>query len=607
MAVFNGPGGKELLDALLLTAYLIASGYLVLFLAAYHIHLKRREAEAGLRLADAAFDSSVQGMMITDGAGKVVRVNAAFSRMTRYEAHEAVGRDVGFFASARHDPEFFARVLEEAKTQGYWEGELSARRRTGEEDLYQTTVSSVRARDGSIAHYALSFLDITERRIAEQRIRHLAHHDLLTDLPNRALLAERTALAIDGARRSGRTVALMFVDLDRFKHVNDSLGHAVGDELLRRSSRRLMATLRTVDVVGRQGGDEFVLLLPEVADAEAAARVALKVVEAMRQPFVLGARELLVSCSVGIALFPQNGEDFETLMRNADTAMYAAKEAGRDCYRFHAAEMTRRANERLELEADLRHALHTGGLALALQPQVTLADGKLCGMEALVRWTHPQRGAISPVQFIPVAEDCGLIVPLGEWMLREACRLRAGWGAALGEAPVAVNVSALQFRDPNFVAMVKRAMADFALPPRLLELEVTESVIMGGFEQVKGMLDELDRMGLSLSVDDFGTGYSSLSYLKRLPVDKLKIDRSFVIELPADPDSRAIAAAVVGLARGLDMRVIAEGVETPAQAEFLHGAGCHEAQGYLYAKPLSTADFAARYVKECSSSEAAAA
>ena len=560
MAVFDGPGGKELLDALLLTAYLVASGYLVLFLAAYHIHLKRLEAEAGLRLADAAFDSSVQGMLITDGAGKVVRVNAAFSRMTRYEAHEAIGREVGFFSSARHGAEFFRGVLDEAKTQGYWEGELAARRRTGEEDIYLMTVSSVRARDGGILNYALSFVDITERRQAEQRIRHIAHHDLLTDLPNRALLAERTAQAIEIARRNGHPVAVMFLDLDRFKHVNDSLGHAVGDELLRRSSRRLMATLRNVDVVGRQGGDEFVLLLPEVADADAAARAALKVVEAMRQPFVLGARELLVSCSVGIALFPKNGEDFDTLLRNADIAMYAAKEAGRDCYRFHAAEMTRRANERLELEEELRRALHAGELAIALQPQVTLADGVLCGMEALVRWTHTQRGAISPVKFIPVAEDCGLIVALGEWILREACRLRAGWGAALGDAPVAVNVSAVQFRDPNFLAMVKRVLADFALEPRWLELEVTESVIMGGFEQVKGTLEELDRMGLRLSIDDFGTGYSSLSYLKRLPVDKLKIDRSFVIELPGDAESRAIATAVVGLARGLDMRVIAEGV-----------------------------------------------
>lgn len=397
MAVFDGPGGKELLDALLLTAYLVASGYLVLFLVAYHIHLKRLEAEAGLRLADAAFDSSMQGMMILDAAGKIMRENGAFARMAQH-----------------HAPDFFRPALDSARGQGYWEGELSARRHTGEENVFLVTLSSVRAPDGEVLNYALSFLDITGRRQAEQRIRHLAHHDLLTDLPNRALLAERTAQAIELARRNGHPVAVMFLDLDRFKHVNDSLGHAVGDELLRRSSRRLMATLRNVDVVGRQGGDEFVLLLPEVADADAAAHVALKVVEAMRQPFVLGARELLVSASVGIALFPQNGEDFDTLLRNADIAMYAAKEAGRDCYRFHAAEMTRRANERLDLEEELRRALHADELAIALQPQVTLADGALCGMEALVRWTHVQRGAISPVKFIPVAEDCGLIVALGD-------------------------------------------------------------------------------------------------------------------------------------------------------------------------------------------------
>jgi diguanylate cyclase (GGDEF)-like protein len=529
-------------------------------------------------------------MAILDAAGSRVRANAAF-------AHMAGG----------HAPDFFYGVLPLAKAQGYWAGELPARRIRGEDDVYLATVSAVRA-GGEVANYALSFVDVTERRNAEQRIRHIAHHDLLTDLPNRALLAERTAAAIERARPEGRPVGLMFVDLDRFKHINDSLGHAVGDELLRRASRRLMATLRGADVVGRQGGDEFVVLLPELADAEAAGRAAAKTVEAMRQPFVVGARELLVSCSIGIALFPEHGDDFDTLMRNADTAMYAAKEAGRDCYRFHAAEMTRRANDRLELEADLRHALQSGGLAVMMQPQVQLATGALSGMEALVRWAHPQRGALSPVQFIPVAEDSGLILALGEWVLREACRLRAEWlKSGLRGAPVAVNVSAVQFRDPGFVAKVKHALADFALPPALLELEVTESVLMAGFEQVKTTLDELGRLGLPLSIDDFGTGYSSLSYLKRLPVEKLKIDRSFVIELPGDGESRAIAEAVVGLARGLGMRVIAEGVETSAQADYLRQCGCDEAQGYLYAKPLSSQDFAARYVKEWSTSNAAAA
>ncbi|OFZ87827.1 MAG: hypothetical protein A2W21_14040 [Betaproteobacteria bacterium RBG_16_66_20] len=597
MTTFDGPGGKELLDALILTAYLLAAGFAMILLAAYHIHLKRRLAEAKLRLADAAFDSSAHGMMIVNAAGKIMRVNAAFSSMTRYPAHDAIGAEARFFASPRHDPTFFERLFRTIETHGHWEGELWAVRRTGEEDLYHMTVSAVRDRDGHAANYTLSFIDITERRVAEQRIRHLAHHDMVTDLPNRALLAERTESAIEHARRDGRPLALMLADLDRFKDVNDSLGHAVGDELLRRSARRLLATLRGADVIGRQGGDEFVVLLPDLADTEDAAHVATKLIEAMRRPFELGTRELLVSCSIGIALYPQNGEDFATLMRNADTAMYAAKAAGRNCCRFHSADMNRRANERLELEGDLRRALHSSGLSIMLQPQVLLASGALSGMEALARWTHPERGAVSPVQFIPVAEDCGLIVPLGEWVLREACRVRAGWLAAgLGEAPMAVNVSAVQFRDPEFINMVKRALADFALPPALLELEVTESVIMAGFEQVKGTFDELGRMGLRLSIDDFGTGYSSLSYLKRLPVDKLKIDRSFVIELPEDAESRAIAEAVVGLARGLDMQVIAEGVETRAQADFLRDSGCQGAQGYLFAKPLSAADFAARYV-----------
>src|SRR5581483_1096227 len=411
LAVFNGPGGKELLNALLLTAYLLAAGYLALLATAYHLYRKRRAAE--------------------------------------------------------------------------------------------------------------------------QRIRHLAHYDALTDLPNHALLAERTAQAL--VRAGGRGVALLLVDLDRFKQVNDSLGHAAGDEVLRRSARRLEDALHGAGLVARQGGDEFTVLLPSVADRDAAARAALGLVAAMREPVVLGEREVPVSSSIGVALAPESGADFETLLRNADTAMYAAKEAGRDGVRVHAPEMTRRVTERMELEAALRQALRGGRLHLALQAQVELSSGALSGMEALARWTDGGRGAVSPAQFIPVAEDSGLIGPLGEWMLRETCRLRAEWlRSGLAGVPAAVNVSALQFRDPGFAARVKRALADFALPPDLLELEVTESVLMAGFEQVRRTLEEVGGLGVRVSIDDFGTGYSSLSYLKRLPVDKLKIDRSFVTALPAD-------------------------------------------------------------------------
>jgi diguanylate cyclase (GGDEF)-like protein/PAS domain S-box-containing protein len=595
--VFDGPGGQELLDSLVLAAYAVGIGYAALALVAYHSHLRRRRAEAQVRLADAAFDSSVQGMMITDASGTIVRVNPAFERLTGYGRAEALGRDPRFLASLRHDPAFFRRLFGAIDARGCWEGEMWCVRRDGEEELLHMTLSAVRGEDGAMRNYAASFVDITERRLAEQRVRHLAEHDLLTDLPNRALLRTRTEAAIERARRDGRRIALMFADLDRFKNVNDSLGHAVGDQLLRRYARRLLSLLRTADLVGRQGGDEFVVLLPDLDDTEDASRVAVKLLQAMRSPFPMGTRELLVTCSIGIALYPDNGADFETLMRNADTAMYAAKESGRDCFRFHSPEMSARAAERLELEGDLRRALRSGELWLALQPQVRLDGGALAGVEALVRWRHRARGELPPGQFIPVAEDSGLVVPLGEWVLREACRLRARWLAAgLQGVPIAVNVSAVQFRDPGFVGAVGRALEESGLAPALLELEVTESVVVAGFEQAKATLDELERIGLRLSIDDFGTGYSSLAYLKRLPVDKLKIDRSFVIELPGDADSRAIAGAVVSLGRSLDMRVIAEGVENEAQAAFLREAGCHEAQGYLFARPLPAAEFEARWL-----------
>ncbi len=597
MGVFSGPGGKELLDALTLSAYLVGAAFAALALLMYHMYLKRRQAETRLRLAAAAFESSIQGMILTDGAGAIEQVNPAFEQLTGYGRHEAAGKALGFIADPA-DAGLFPLALEAVQGQGYWEGELRATRKDGATVLLHATFSGVRRADGGLRSYAVSLVDITAHKRAEQRIRHLAHHDLLTDLPNRALLHEKIGAAIERARRDGRKVALMFVDLDRFKNVNDSLGHAAGDELLRRYAMRLTEALRAADVVARQGGDEFTVLASDLVGAQDAARVADKLLEAVQRPFTIGQRELQVGCSVGIALYPDSGKDFETLLRNADTAMYAAKEDGRGCYRFHSAEMSRRATERMELEHDLRRALADGAqLSLAFQPQIDMHNGALVGMEALARWKHPQRGAVSPALFVPIAEDSGLIVALGEWALREACRLRAKWLAAgLKQGAVAVNVSSMQFREPDFLDSVKRVLEEAQLPAALLELEVTESVLMAGVEQVSATLEALGSLGLQLAIDDFGTGYSSLGYLKRLPVHKLKIDRSFVIELPRDAHSCAIAEAIVGLANGLNLRVIAEGVETEAQAEFLRRSGCHEAQGYLYAAPLGAQDFEARYL-----------
>ena len=597
LSVFDGPGGKELLDALVLAGWIVLFGYALIAFFAYHQARKRRSAEAQVRLAAAAFESSIQGMMMTDAKGAILQVNAAFERLTGYARAQSLGRPAAFLASARHDPGFFPRVFAAAGERGYWEGEMWQSRANG--DLFPAfmTLSAVRGADGRLANYAMSFVDISERKQAEERIRHLAYHDLLTDLPNRALMGERAGDAIARARRDGRKVALLFVDLDRFKNVNDSLGHGAGDDLLRLCATRLLTALRSADLVGRQGGDEFAVLLADLVDVEAAARIAAKLVEAVRRPFLVGDRELRLTCSIGVALFPENGESFEALLQSADSAMYAAKDAGRDCFRFHSAEMTQRATWRLELENDLRRAVPAEQLWLAYHPQIDLKTGRLAGCEALVRWRHPTRGAMNPAEFIPVAEDSGIILPLGEWVLREACRARARWrdrGLATGR--VAVNVSSIQFRDPAYVGTVERALAEARLPASLLELEVTESVIMAGFEDVVATLRALGALGVRLSVDDFGTGYSSLSYLKRFPVDKLKIDRSFVTELPGDADSAAIAAGIIGLAHGLGMRVIAEGVEDARQVAWLREAGCEEGQGHHFSTPLAADAFEARYI-----------
>ncbi len=597
LSVFDGPGGRELLDALILAAWLIVAGYALVAFIAYRQHMKRRAAEAQVRLAAAAFEASIQGMMMTDAEGAILQVNAAFERLTGYTRQQAIGRKAAFLASTRHDPGFFQRVFATAEERGYWEGEMWQARSNG--DLFPAfmTLSAVRGGNGRALNYAMSFVDISERKAAEQRIRHLAYHDLLTDLPNRALMSERVAAAIVRAKRDGRRVALLFLDLDRFKNVNDSLGHVAGDELLRSCATRLLTTLRAADLVGRQGGDEFAILLADLAELEDAARIAAKLVEAMRRPFVIGSHELRLTCSIGVAVSPENGDSFDVLLQNSDAAMYAAKDAGRDCFRFHSVEMTQRATWRLEMENDLRRAVPAEQLWLAYHPQIDLATGRLAGCEALVRWRHPTRGAMNPAEFIPVAEDSGIIVSLGDWVLREACRARARWrkmGMETGR--VGVNVSSIQFRDPAYVGTVERALADAGLPASLLELEVTESVIMGGFEDVVATLNALGKLGVRLSVDDFGTGYSSLSYLKRFPVDKLKIDRSFVTELPDDGESGAIASAIIGLAHGLGMRVIAEGVETDRQVAWLREHGCEEGQGHFFAAPLATADFEARYV-----------
>jgi diguanylate cyclase (GGDEF)-like protein/PAS domain S-box-containing protein len=449
----------------------------------------------------------------------------------------------------------------------------------------------VRVEDGVV----VIVRDITERKEAEERISHMAHHDALTGLPNRTLLDDRIRQAMLQAQRYGSHVTVVFMDLDNFKLVNDTLGHKAGDELLKTIAQRMVESVRQTDTVVRLGGDEFVLVLLGQSDpTESITRVLHKIREAIAEPIYLEGQKLEVTSSMGLASFPEDGQDSETLLMNADAAMYQAKALGRNNYQFYTSEMNTRIHERLALQEGIRHALEHDEFYLDYQPQLDLHSGRIIGAEALIRWRHPQKGPVSPAEFIPLAEETGLIIPIGEWVLQAACRQNRAWqDAGMPPLVVSVNVSARQFKENNLIQQVKKALEQSGLNASQLELEVTESLIMQNVEQAVATMRELQAMGVQLSIDDFGTGYSSLSSLKSFPISRLKLDRSFVRDLPHDEDDKAIAKAVISLGHELELRVLAEGVETAEQLAFLHASGCDEMQGYFFSRPIPPADFAA--------------
>jgi diguanylate cyclase (GGDEF)-like protein/PAS domain S-box-containing protein len=547
---------------------------------------ERKVAEERMRLSASVFEFSHEAIVITDANLNIIGVNKAFTDTTGYSADEALGRHIRLLKSGYHDQAYYDAIWQQINDTGYWQGELWDRRKNG--DIYPNlaAISAVRNEGGAVTHYVDIAADITQHKQAEERIKQLAYYDALTGVPNRVLLQDRAKRDLAQAQRTGTELALFFVDLDRFKNINDSLGHIMGDRLLQAVANRLRETVRDTDTVSRLGGDEFLLLFT-VDGVAGAARVARKLLEAIAEPFEIDGHPLRITPSIGISMFPKDGTDFEELLKNADVAMYKAKESGRNAFHFFAPEMNTGALDRLMLESALGNAVGLHQLELYYQPQIRLDDGSVIGVEALVRWHHPVMGLISPGTFIPIAEESGLIVPLGEWVLQEACRQTRYWEETSGAAlSISVNLSVRQFALGNIRDIISDVLRKTGLPGERLEVEITESLLVQNDRTTVDTLNDLKAMGVRIAVDDFGTGYSSLSYLKRFPLNRLKIDQSFVRDLTVDRDDQAIASAIINLGHSMGLIVIAEGVEAEAQLRTLRSLGCDEAQGYLFAKPM---------------------
>lgn len=555
---------------------------------------EREKSQERVRLAAKVFESTAEGIVITDINGNVIDANKACTEVLGYELDEIRGQNPRLWSSGKHDAAYFQTMWTALLETGQWHGEIWNRRKNGEIFPEWLTISSVHDENHEVSHYVGVFTDITQIKRSEEQLNHLAHHDALTDLPNRLLLTERLNQALKHAQRNNEQLAVIFLDLDNFKHINDSLGHSIGDELLKQVASILTSTVRAEDTVARIGGDEFVILISSVESPSNVASIATSIASALDQPLFIQEREIHVTCSIGISLYPRDGDSATTLLRNADAAMYRAKEAGRNNYQFYTEELTRNAFERVLLENNLGKAIANNEFVLLYQPQLDIHTRKVIGAEALIRWNHPELGLITPDRFIPLAEETGLIMDIGKWVLETACKQAKSWsdaGVAFGK--VSVNIAGPQVRRGGLPEQVRDILLENKLDPRALELEVTEGFIMQQAEFAIQQLHALRNMRVSIAIDDFGTGYSSLSYLKQLPIDKLKIDKSFVRDIPQDADDMAIANAVIALARSLDLTVIAEGVETEEQAHFLASHGCDEMQGYLALPAVDVESFEA--------------
>ncbi|MGB9094662.1 MAG: EAL domain-containing protein [Gallionella sp.] len=562
----------------------------------YQRRVERRQAEANLRIAATAFESQ-EGMMITDAQGVILRVNHAFINDTGYTAEEAVGQTPRILKSGRHDVEFYRRMWESINQTGTWQGEIWDRRKNGEVYPKWLTITAVKRDDGVVTHYVGTHVDITERKSAEKEIQLLAYYDPLTRLPNRRLLMDRLQQAMASGARTGRKGALLLIDLDNFKTLNDTLGHQVGDQLLQQIAQRLEACVRGDDTVARLGGDEFIVLLEGLSEQpiEAAAQteaIGEKILAAIGQPYQFNKYDHQSTCSIGAVLFNDSHQAANELLKHADIAMYQAKKAGRNTLRFFDPKMQASITARVSLEKELRNAIEKQQFQLHYQIQVDNSNRTL-GAETLIRWLHPERGFIPPVQFIPLAEETNLILPIGKWVLEAACAQLKRWehDTHTCDLTLSVNVSARQFRLSDFVSQVQEIVQSHAINPKLLKLELTESMLVENTQEIISTMNALNDIGVQFSLDDFGTGYSSLQYLKKLPLTQLKIDQSFVHDISTNTSDKAIVRTIIAMARSLDMDVIAEGVETQEQRQFLLGSGCYQYQGYLFGKPVPIEKF----------------
>ncbi len=545
------------------------------------------QMESQMQLLASAFQYSGEAILITDHENRIVTVNPAFSRLTGYLPAEAIGRNPRFLSAGRTTREEYQEMWQTIQARGFWQGEIWDRRKDGGIYPKWMSVSVIRDDDDGIRYYVAHFTDVSAEREAEAQLQHIAHHDMLTGLLNRLSLAGRLEQALAAARREGGRVALLFIDLDRFKVINDTLGHHVGDELLIAVAGRLREAVRDSDVVARLGGDEFVVMLTGMEHSGSAAMIAEKLILSVGDPYVIEGHDLYTTPSIGIAIFPIDGDDGQTLMKNADAAMYHAKAAGRNNFQFFDSRMNDAALERLKIEHSLRHALSRNEFLLHFQPVIDVASGRVDGVEALIRWLHPEQGIIPPGRFIGIAEETGLIQPLGDWVFWTACRQLAEFKAVgLSGLKMSINISAMQLRNGNLPVLAKGAIEAFGLDPATLIFEVTESVAMHQPEETVRILDQLHAMGVGLAIDDFGTGYSSLSYLRMFPIHHLKLDRSFVQEIGQGPDSWVICDATIGLAHNLGLKLVAEGVETQEQFDYLRLQGCDLVQGFLHSRPL---------------------